>query len=194
MNVTREDAVQSLAQVEEVTMKTKQALASAYAGPFLILWGFIWIVAYLGTQYFPVWANTIWGILSLFGAVGTVFISKRRYSQGPARKSHSARQFMLRTVLFWPLVFVYACVWLNIVKPNNGLEVNAFLVTVIMFAYVVMGLWFDSWIMTALGLVVTAFTLVGFFLVPPANYCLWMAVTAGGSLLGTGLFMKLWWR
>ena len=32
-----------------------------------------------------------------------------------------------------------------------------------MFAYVVMGLWFDSWIMTALGLVVTAFTLVGFF-------------------------------
>ena len=101
---------------------------------------------------------------------------------------------MLRTVLFWPLVFVYACVWLNIVKPNNGLEVNAFLVTVIMFAYVVMGLWFDSWIMTALGLVVTAFTLVGFFLVPTANYCLWMAVTAGGSLLGTGLFMKLWWR
>ena len=86
MNVTREDAVQSLAQVEEVTMKTKQALASAYAGPFLILWGFIWIVAYLGTQYFPVWANTIWGILSLFGAVGTVFISKRRYSQGPARR------------------------------------------------------------------------------------------------------------
>jgi hypothetical protein len=63
-----------------------------------------------------------------------------------------------------------------------------------MFAYVVMGLWFGSWLMVILGIVVTCFTLVGFHLIPVGYYCLWMAVTAGGGLLGTGLYMKLRWR
>jgi len=194
MNITNEDAVQSLAQVEEVMAKTRQSLVSAYAGSFLVLWGFIWVVSYLGTHFFPMRANLIWSITDALGIIGTVFIIRRQYGQGPARRNPSDKQFLLRTILFWPLVFAYACVWLNIVKPGSGIEVNAFLVTLVMFAYVVMGLWFGSWLMVVLGIVVTGFTFVGFRLVPVENYCLWMAVTAGGSLLGTGLYMKLRWR
>jgi hypothetical protein len=194
MNVTNEDAVQSLAQVEEIMAKTRQSLVSAYAGSFLVLWGFIWVVSYLGTYFFPMRANLIWSISDALGIIGTVFIIRRQSGQGPARRNPSDKQFLLRTILFWPLVFVYACVWLNIVKPGSGIEVNAFLVTTVMFAYVVMGLWFGSWLMVILGIVVTGFTFVGFRLIPAENYCLWMAVTAGGSLLGTGLYMKLRWR
>jgi hypothetical protein len=194
MNVTNEDAVQSLAQVEEVMAKTRQSLASIYGGPFLILWGLIWIVSYVGTHFFLAWANWIWSITDTLGIIGTVFIIRRQYGQGPARRNPSDKRFLLRTILLWPLVFAYANVWLNIIKPDNGIEVNAFLVTVVMFAYVIMGLWFGSWLMSILGIVITAFTLVGFHLVPAEHYCLWMAVTAGGSLLGTGLYMKLRWR
>jgi hypothetical protein len=194
MNVTNDDAVQSLAQVEEVMAKTRQSLASTYGGPFLILWGFIWVVSYLGTHFFLMWANWIWNISSGLGCIGTIFIFWRLFRHGPAVRNSSDKRLVLRTILFWPLVFVYACVWLNIVKPGNGIEVNAFLVTVIMFAYVIMGLWFGSWIMAVLGVVVTAFTMVGFYLIPSGLYCLWMAVTAGGALLGTGLYMKLRWR
>ena len=194
MNVTNEDAVQSLAQVEEVMAKTRQSLVSAYVGSFLVLWGFIWVVSYLGTQFFPVWASWIWNISSVLGVIGTAFIVRRRYGQGPVKRNLSDKQFVLRTILFWPMVFVYAFVWLSIVKPGNGIELNAFLVTVVMFAYVVMGLWFGSWLMFALGIVVTGFTLAGFHLIPAEYYCLWMAITSGGCLLGTGLYMKLRWR
>jgi len=117
MNVTREDAVHHL-RSEEVTMKTKQRLLG-YAA-FLILWvlsGLLHIlersISRLGKYYM--------GILSLFGAVGTVFISK--YSRA-ARKSHSARHYVANG--FSGPCFCICCVWLNIVKPNNGLEVNAF--------------------------------------------------------------------
>ena len=194
MNVTNEDAVQSLAQVEEVMAKTRQSLVSAYAGSFLVLWGFIWVVSYLGTYVFPEWANWIWNISSALGAIGTFFVIRHQFGQGPVKRNPSDKQFLLRTILFWPLVFAYAFVWLSIFKPGNGIEFNAFLVTVIMFAYVVMGRWFDSWLMSTLGIVITGFTLVGFHLVPAEYYCLWMAFTAGGGLLGTGLYMKLRWR
>jgi hypothetical protein len=194
MNITNEDAIQSLTQVENVMAKTRQSLISTFAGPFLILWGFIWVVSYLGTHFFPVRADWIWNISSMLGVIGTVFIIKRQYGQGPVKRNLSDKQFVLRTILFWPLVLGYACVWLSIVKPGHGIELNAFLTTVVMFAYVVMGLWFGSWLMSILGIVTTCFTLVGFHLIPAEYYCLWMAITAGGGLLGTGLYMKLRWR
>ena len=194
MNITNEDAVRSLAQAEDIMAKTRQSLISTFAGPFLILWGFIWVVSYLGTHFFPMRADWIWNISSILGIIGTVFIIRRQYGQGPVKRNFSDKQFVLRTILFWPLVIVYACVWLSIVKPGHGIELNAFLTTVVMFAYVVMGLWFGSWLMSILGIVITVFTLVGFHLIPREYYCLYMAITAGGGLLGTGLYMKLRWR
>jgi hypothetical protein len=194
MNVTNEDAVQSLAQVEDVMAKTRQSLVSTYAGPFLILWGLIWVVSYLGTHFLPMRADWIWNISSVLGVIGTIFIFWRLFGRGPAVRNSSDKQFIQRTTLFWPLVFAYAFVWLGILKPGHGIELNAFLVTVVMFAYVVMGLWFGSWLMSILGIVITVFTLVGFHLIPHEYYCLYMAITAGGGLLGTGLYMKLRWR
>jgi hypothetical protein len=194
MNVTNEDAVQSLAQVEDVMAKTKQSLVSTYAGPFLILWGLIWVVSYLGTHFFPMRANWIWNISSVLGVIGTIFIFWRLFKQSPAVRNTSDKQFILRTTLFWPWIIVYAFVWLSIVKPSSGIELNAFLVTVVMFAYVIMGLWFGSWLMSILGIVITVFTLVGFHLIAAEYYCFYMAITAGGGLFGTGLYMKLRWR
>jgi hypothetical protein len=194
MNVTNDDAVQSLAQVEEVMAKTRQLLVSTYGGPFLILWGFIWIVSYVWSYFFPIWADTIWSISGPLGAIATFFILWWLFRSGPTAVSSSDKHLAMRTFLFWPLVLAYAFLWLNINKPDSGIGFNAFLVTVFMFAYVVMGLWFGNWLMVALGIVVTGFTLVGFYLIPREYYCLYMAVTAGGGLLGTGLYMKLRWR
>jgi hypothetical protein len=194
MNVTNEDAVQSLAQVEDIMAKTRQSLVSTYAGPFLILWGIIWIVSFLGTQFYLAWADWIWNISSGLGIIGTIFVGWRQHGRGPATRDSSDKRFLLRTILFWPLIITYVFVWLSIVKPGNGIELNAFMISIMMFAYVVIGLWFGSWLMVILGIVVTAFTLIGFHLVPAEYYCLWMAVTAGGGLFGTGLYMKLRWR
>lgn len=72
---------------------------------------------------------------------------------------------------------------------------NAFICTVIMFTYVVSGLYeTGAKFMLWLGLAGTAITLIGFYIIPASYYCLWMAPAFGGALFGTGLYLKLMWR
>ncbi len=73
------------------------------------------------------------------------------------------------------------------------MQCNVFISTAGMFAYVVMGLWFNSRFMIILGLALTGVTLVGFYLLTP-YYCLWMAIMGGGTLLGTGMYIRVRWR
>jgi hypothetical protein len=162
MNVSEENARESLASIEETMEKARKAVVSTYAGPFLILWGFIWVVSFVGTHYFLRWVNLIWNISNGLGVIGTAFIFWQQYRRAPITRNLSDKRLVLRTILFWPLFFAYAFVWLGIIKPNSGIELNAFLVTAVMFAYVVIGLWFDSWLMVILGLAVTGVTLIGF--------------------------------
>jgi hypothetical protein len=56
-----------------------------------------------------------------------------------------------------------------------------------------MGLWFDNRFMIILGLALTAATLVGFYILRDI-YCLWMAVVGGGTMFGTGLYIRSKWR
>ena len=194
MNVSEENARESLTSIEQTMTKARRALVSTYAGPFLILWGLIWIASFLGTYLFPGSVSWIWNISNGIGGLGTAFIFWRQYGHVPKTRNPSDKRLVLRTILFWPLFFAYAFVWLGIIKPNSGIELNAFLITAVMFAYVVIGLWFNSWLMVILGLAVTGVTLIGFHVLPHTYYCLWMALTAGGGLLGTGLYIRLRWK
>jgi len=194
MNVSNEDAQASLADIEDVMKRTRKVIASTYTSPFLILWGLVWIVAFLGTHFFTARANFIWMTLNSIGVVATFLISRRQFVGAPAVKNPAERKFGLRIFWFWILVFGYAFIWLAILTPQNGLEMNAFLCTAMMFAYVVLGLWLENMSMVVLGLAVTAVTLAGFYLVPHSYYCIWMALLGGGALLGTGLYMRIRWR
>ena len=57
MEISKEQAQDSLNQIEDVAMRTRRKVAASSAGPILIIWGAIWFVAYLGTylSYFVEW-------------------------------------------------------------------------------------------------------------------------------------------
>ena len=74
------------------------------------------------------------------------------------------------------------------------MQVNVFMVTVIMFAYVIMGIWEKINFMIYLGLAVTASTIIVFFFLNHTYYCLYMAATAGTLMLGTGIYLQLRWK
>ncbi len=194
MSMSNEKAAESLAAVEDTISRTRKAIASTYESPFLIVWGVVWVSGFLGTHFFLQWVNWIWGFLCTVGTAATVVICWRQFRVWAPTKSSGERRIGLRTSLFWPLFFLYAFVWLSIMEPHSGIQMNAFLCTAVMFAYVVIGLWFDSWIMVFLGLGVTASTLAGLYLISPAYYCLWMAFAGGGPLLVTGLYLGLRWK
>ena len=49
MNISQDDAQESLSTVQDVTVQTHKAIVSAYANPFLILWGLhisIWLTPF----------------------------------------------------------------------------------------------------------------------------------------------------
>ena len=61
-----------------------------------------------------------------------------------------------------------------------------------MFAYVIMGLWLDRFLLW-LGVLVTVTTLIGFFFAPH-YFFLWAAAAGGGSLVVSGAFIRKFWR
>lgn len=194
MNVTDEKARQSLSMVENISSQARKSIAAGYASPLLIIWGIICIVCFLGTYFFVERANEIWYGVGGLGMIGTFLICRRQAYHGKPTKIDASKKAGWRMFWFWTLLFIYIYLWLSIVKPRNGIQLNAFIIVVIMFAYIVIGLWHESNFMIGLGLFITAVTMIGVYLIAPAYYCLWMAPTAGGALLGTGFYLRLRWK
>ena len=194
MDISEKEAQDSLEQIQTVVNHTRRTIASSYTSPLLILWGLIWIIAFMGTHFSIAGAYYIWTVLNSIGVVCTFMICLRQFYTANPTKIASAKKFCLRIFLFWGLLFAYIFIWLCVIKPYNGIQLNVFICTVIMFAYVVKGLWLECYHLVWLGLVVTCTTLIGFYLIPPDYYCLWMASTGGGAILGTGLYIRIFWK
>lgn len=192
MNISQEDARKSLSTVQDVIVQTHRAIASAYANPLLILWGVLCIIAFTAAHFYLAHAFYIFMVMNVVGGIGTAVICWVFHSKAPIQDSSYPR-IGWRIALLWILLYVYVTIWLFLLAPFSALQCNAVICTAAMFAYIVIGLWFDSPFMIVLGLAVTVATLVGFYLLTP-YYCLWMALTCGGATLGTGLYIRLRWR
>ena len=192
MNVSQEEAQASLSAIRDVTVRTQKAIASAYANPLLILWGVLWIIAYTATHFYLSYAFHIFTAMAAVGGVGTAVIVWILHSKAPIQEA-SGPKLGWRITIFWILLCVYIPIWLFLLTPFSGLQCNAFICTASMFAYIVMGLWFDNRLMIILGLALTAATLAGFYILRD-YYCLWMAFVGGGTMLGTGLYIRSQWR
>jgi hypothetical protein len=187
-----EDANESLAMVDDIMVQTRKAIASIYASPLLILWGVIWIASFTVAHFYLDHAYYIFTAFNLVGGIGTFIIVQIFHTRSPVRGPISRKEGW-RLFWFWVLLFTYVLIWLAILAPFSGLQLNAIIATASMFAYIVMGLWFGSYFMVWLGLGVTATTLIGFYFLHQ-YYCLWMAFTGGGAILCTGLYIRLRWR
>ena len=194
MEISKEDAEKSLNRVQTVSAQTRRSVAAHYASPLLVLWGLICITAYIGTHFFVHWAYHIWMILSTIGAAGTFLICRNQLHSAKPIKIPADKKMGWRIFWFWTLLFIYIVIWLNILRPRSGIQLNAFILTAVMFAYIIIGFWTESHFMVWLGLAVTVTTLFGLYLIPKNFYCLWMALAAGGPIFSTGLYTLIRWR
>ncbi|MHC4159447.1 MAG: hypothetical protein ACYSSO_10260 [Planctomycetota bacterium] len=194
MDISKEDAKESLEQIEAVHSHTRKTIAASYDSGVLMMWGIICIAAFLGTHFYRHWAWYIWMVLAGIGSTVTLVVCWNQFRTAKPTKIPASERIGWRFFWFWSLLFVYIFIWLFILRPTHGIQVNAFILTAIMFAYVVIGLWTKSYYMLWLGLAVTCTTLVGFYLIPPSYYCLWMAPTSGGAFLVTGIYLRFPWK
>jgi hypothetical protein len=101
-----------------------------------------------------------------------------------------------RLFWFWLFLFVYADIWLAVLWPWQAQQLGMFFVTVVMFAYVVMGLWLEMPFLMWLGLAVTGLAGAGYLLsfIAHGYLDLWLGAACGSALLAAGLYLTLRWR
>jgi len=184
MNVSRGEAKQALEDVEQTMKTASRRWDGDDAFPHLMLWGAIWFIYPMWVQ---LWPRTLYIPMLLFPLGGIASWLIGTHSRRPVKNTKDKR-FMLIGFILW----FFACIWAVLLKPESPEQIYAFGCTVAMFAYVVAGFWWGR-VFIVLGLAVTVFTLVGYYLLP-GIFWLWMAFMGGGALMGSGLYLKFWRR
>jgi MFS family permease len=187
-----ENPVESLAAIQNTITRTRKAVSGTYGSPLMMLWGGLLAIAYAASYFYLRYAHIIFWTMAAVGGVGSYFLWFWLLRKMPF-KEPAEEKMNWRVGAMWWLLFLYVSIWLSLLAPFNGMQMNAFIVTATMFAYIMMGLWFKEMYLIWTGLFVTAMTLIGFFLLPHF-YCLWMAFMAGGVIFIIGLYTKLRWK
>jgi len=195
---TSEEARAALDEIDRISAQARSTIAQGPSAPVLILWGCIWMIADITTQFHPQSLAWLWWMLDLVGALGTWWFI--------ARGVRVRRPGGWRYGVFWGVIFFYAILWVNLLVPVKWPQTDAewihfepiyrrmtaYFHTIPMFAYVIGGL-FTGRFFIWLGALVTVLILVGYCFVQDYFY-LWLGLTGGGALAISGIFIRKFWR
>jgi hypothetical protein len=189
MNISPTEAEEALALIQSMVKKTRQSIASSGAYIFLLIWGSIWLLGFLGSQFLP--EKTAWyawmGLDILGGAASAVAGAR----MGRAVRNPTSIISGKRIGLFWLLLFFFCVAAIGIAWPADGRQVAMFIILFVMAGWIAMGLLLSFYSIWP-GLAITALALVGYFLLP-GLFNLIMALLGGGGMIALGLYIRSRW-
>jgi len=186
MNISRDEAQESLNAIHQVSDQTRKSIARGATPLHLILWGIIWFIGFLASHFIH---NHIdgWIWIGLVG-VGTLISAYIGFRFGEKVRIPGNKHFFIIPAAL--IIYCLLLIW--VAKPTSEQQASTIIVVFLMFGYVIMGVLIEKaalWV----GLITTALALIGYFLFP-AYYNLWMAFLAGGTLTVSGLYIQRRWR
>ncbi|WP_432799887.1 hypothetical protein [Poriferisphaera sp. WC338] len=198
MEMNADDAKRALGDIEYVMKQVKGRLSAGPTGNILMVWGAVWITCFALPYWLPQWAFTGWMIGNSLGILCTtifVILDARK------RKivSNEMKQISLRIGWAWGSLFIFLFFMMAIISPLNWPEESAVLVIMLMFMYVIMGLWLRATFLFAVGWFIAIAACLGYFLMKwgwlgdMRNYTLWLALICGGTLFTSGFYIKRRW-
>jgi hypothetical protein len=194
MNLDNQQVVDSLELINKTASQTRRSIAAKYSSPHIILWGCIAIAGYLLTHFYLSWVRIIWITLGFLGWLGMFLISSYQKRRGFPTKNSQYILFWWQPIASWTAFYAFIFISLFLLKPQSGIALNAYIILVIMLAYINLGIWNGEIFMIGLGIVISAGTLIGVYWIPAGLYCFWMALTAGGMLVTTGICLHVKYR
>ena len=117
---------------------------------------------------------------------------RRRRRRDQRRSSHrrtGVRTFDFRVLAAFLLFFAFGFLCIAVLGHFGPRQMGTFWPIYFMLFYCIAGLWFGH-AFVAIGLAITALTLIGYFFIGGAAFLLWMAVVNGGGLILGGLWMR----
>ncbi len=189
MDISPTEAEEALSAIQVVMQKTRRLISASGAYQFLILWGAIWMVGFLSSQFLPnQMASYIWFGLDILGGILSAVVGLR-LNRGirTSIPTTSGR----RIAFFWLLLFFFCAAAVAIVSPINSKQLAMFIILFITVGWVAMGLLLSfASVWWGLGLLILA--LLGYFLLPGIFY-LWMAFLGGGGMIVLGIYVRYRW-
>ncbi len=148
----------------------------------LILWGALTAAGYVMSHLWPRYAGYVWIAVYTAGIAGSFAISAFDYAHT------GVRTFDTRVFAAFVLFLAFGFLWTSGLAQFTPRQLGAFWPIYFMLVYSIVGLWIGP-AFVAIGLCITAATLIGYFFAGPW-FDLWMAVVNGGGLIVGGLWMR----
>ena len=138
MNISPTEAEEALAAIQAMMKKTRRAISSSGAYLFLIVWGVVWLLGFLGSQYLRAdLGGYAWIILDTLGGIISAVIG---VGMGRGVRSTSPGISGKRIGIFWLLTIIYCIAAVAVAWPTDGKQMTMFIILFIMLGWVAMGL------------------------------------------------------
>jgi hypothetical protein len=185
MTLDKSEAAEALAEIDASRARSAALYTYDRAAPYVFLTGALWFVADLLFQFAPGDRGWVWPVCSLVAGVlyGVIAVLQARRRRGEAFYPRYFR--MMMSCVF---VFAFIVAAFSIFHPFDGRQLHSFIGVVFALAYAIFGLW-AGWRLLALGVLLGALSLFGFFEVH-AYYAAYMAVVGGGALMLSALWLR----
>jgi hypothetical protein len=180
--IDSEQAAEALAEIDDIVQRLRQSQLYELASLAALWWGVLVFAGNVVTWLWPIYAIYAWPAVDILGVGGLVAI---RLLKPP--HAHGAA-FDIRLLLVFALFFAFGYVCTNVIGHFGPRQLGTFWPIYFMLFYTLAGLWF-GYAFVAIGLGITALTLIGFFYIGEA-FPLWMAFVNGGGLILGGLWMR----
>jgi hypothetical protein len=184
MHITPEEAQAALNDIQDASTKARSVVNMwAY---YMLLWGVVWTIGFLATQFKPQLVTWIWIVMIAIGMVGSAIIGIIQGGRTrPVPGSHAA--FIgSRLGIFFGVLYGFAILWL-IIFPLTPMQIGMLWITVVMFGSIIAGSWIHEPLSIVVGVGITFMSIVGYYLLPQ-YFWIWVAVFAGLPLVGISIY------
>jgi cation transport ATPase len=182
VSIESREAVAALNDIEQIARRVRQSTIYQLSGLLIAMWGVLVFAGNLATWLSPRTAGYAWIAVYLAGIVGSFAVSA--YD----RARTGVRSFDMRMLAALLLFFAFGFFCTLGLAHFTPRQQGTFWPIYFMLAYTLVGLWVGP-AFVAIGLGITALTLIGYFFIGEA-FPLWMAFVNGGGLVLGGLWMR----
>jgi hypothetical protein len=180
--IDSKQATEALSEINEIARRVRQSTIYRLSSLLIIMWGVLVFAGNLSNYLSPRTAGYVWIAIYIAAILGSFAISAYDHART------GIRSFDIRMLAALLLYFAFGFFCVTFLGHFTPRQEGTFWPIYFMLAYVLVGLWVGP-AFVAIGLGITALTLIGYFFIGE-SFPLWMAFVNGGGLIVGGLWMR----
>jgi hypothetical protein len=180
--IDSKQATEALTDIDEIVRRVRQSRIYNVASLNLIMWGVLVFSGYAGSYLWPRSAGYFWTAIYVAAVAGSFVISRFNHAR------EGIRTFNVRIFAAFVLFVAFGIFCTIVLGHFTPRQLGTFWPIYFALVYTIAGLW-AGYAFVAIGLGITALTLIGYFFLGGV-FDLWMAFVDGGGLALGGLWMR----